>query len=196
MIINKNFKLKNPEEIEEFINRNEITPKLIKSIETPLFNQFPNSEITLEVCDALEWTDDTKLLINIRVNEDMFFNGILDNFNTIYREIQPILDEYVSTIVLFPEIENKKLDNVKMNSNSVVNLIARTAYFNTYNNYELIKEITLRDIPKEQQKEEIIEYYKTHDILDSWKISEELRLDTCDVEEILEELKQTGIIDE
>lgn len=35
---------------------------------------FPNSKITLEVCDSLEWTDNTKLLINISVNEDMFFN--------------------------------------------------------------------------------------------------------------------------
>lgn len=156
---------------------------------------FPNSKITLEVCDSLEWTDNTKLLINISVNEDMFFNELLDNFNNIYKEIQPILDEYVSTIVLFPEIENKRLDNVKMNSNSAINPIARTAYFNTYNNYELVKEITLRDIPKQQQTDEILQYSQTHDILDSWQIAEELRLETSAVEEILNELKQNGLID-
>lgn len=75
MILNKNFKLKKkPKDIEKFIKSNEITLKLIKSIENPLMETFPNSKITLEVCDSLEWTDNTKLLINISVNEDMFFN--------------------------------------------------------------------------------------------------------------------------
>ncbi len=196
MYLNKNFKLKNPKEVEHFIKENEITLKLIKSIEKPLINKFPHSEFTLEVCNSLEWTDDKKLLINISVSEDMFFNGLLDNFNGIYKEIQPILDEYVSTIVLFPEIKNKNLNNVKMNSNSAINLMARTAYFNTYNNYELIKEITLRDIPRKQQKEEIIQYCNTHDIIDSWDIAEKLRLESDDVEEILEELTQEQIINE
>lgn len=129
---------------------------------------FPNSKVILEVCNNIEWSDDAKLLVNIGVSEEMFFNGILDNFNGIYKEIQPILDEYVSTIVLFPEITGKDLRHVRMNSNSAINLLARTAYFNTYNGYEIPREITLRDIPKQQRKEEILEYCETHSVLDSW----------------------------
>lgn len=193
--LNKNYELKSPNDIEEFIKNNQITLKLLESIKRPLNDNFPNSRITLEVCDELEWTDDTKLLVNINVSEKMFFNGILSNFNLVYQEIQPILDEYVSTIVLFPEIENTDLDAVKMNSNSAINLLARTAYFNTYKNYEIEREITLRDIPKKQQKEEIINYTKNHDLIDSFEISDELRLDVNDVEEILEELQIENIIE-
>lgn len=193
--LNKNYELKSPNDIEEFIKNNQITLKLLESIKRPLNDNFPNSKITLEVYDELEWTDDTKLLVNINVSEKMFFNGILSNFNLVYQEIQPILDEYVSTIVLFPEIENTDLDAVKMNSNSAINLLARTAYFNTYKNYEIEREITLRDIPKKQQKEEIINYTKNHDLIDSFEISDELRLDVNDVEEILEELQIENIIE-
>lgn len=194
--LNAKYTLKSPETIEKFIEENEITCKLLKLIENPLGEYFPTSKISLEVCDKLEWSDDAKLLVNISVTEDMFFNGILDNFNAIYKETQPLLDEYVSTILLFPEIETKNLESVKMNSNSAINVIARTAYFNTYNNYEIEREITLRDIPKNQRKKEIIEYVKTHEVLDSWDIAEELRLETQEVEEILEELKNEEIIDE
>lgn len=192
--LNTNYEFKSPNEIEKFIQNNEITLKLLESIKNPLNNNFPNSRITLEVCDELEWTDDAKLLVNINVSEKMFFNGILNSFNQVYREIQPILDEYVSTIVLFPEIENIDLTDVKMNSNSAVNLLARTAYFNTYKNYEIEREITLREIPKKQQKEEIIDYVSNHDIIDSFEISDELRLDIDDIEEILDELRLNKVI--
>ena len=192
--LNSKYILISPETIDKFINENKITIKLLNQIEQPLKSNFPNSKISLEVCNQLEWTDDAKLLVNICVNKNMFFNGILDNFNNVYKEIQPILDEYVSTIVLFPEIRDENLNSVRMNSNSAINLIARTAYFNTYNGYEIQREITLRDIPKKQRKEEIISYCETHNILDSWKIAEELRLETNEVEEILDELKNEKII--
>ena len=194
--LNELYELKSPETIEKFIEENEITCELLNLIETPLTENFPTSKISLEVCDSIEWSDDTKLLVNILVSEDMFFNGILDNFNAIYKKTQPILDEYVSTIVLFPEIETKNLESVKMNSNSAINVIARTAYFNTYNDYEIEREITLRDIPKGQRKKEILEYAKTHDVLDSWDMAEDLRLEIPEVEEILEELTKEGLIDE
>lgn len=194
--LSENYELRSSNEIEKFIEENEITITLLDSIEEPLKNYFPNSKVSLEVCDKLEWSDDVKLLVNIGVSEEMFFNGILDNFNDIYKEIQPILDEYVSTIVLFPEIIGKNLKHVRMNSNSAINLLARTAYFNTYNGYEIQREITFRDIPKKQRKEEIVSYCETHDILDSWEIAEELRLETEEVEEILEELKKEKIITE
>lgn len=183
-----------PENVENFIAENEITIKLLDEIKNPLNDNFPDSKICLELCDELGWTDDTKLLVNISVDESMFFNGILDNFNNVYKEIQPILDTYVSTIVLFPQINGKNLDSVRMNNNSAVNLIARTAYFNTYNNYEIEMEMTLRDIPREQRKEEIIDYCKTHDVIDYFEIGYDLRLESDEVIEILEELKEEKII--
>ena len=115
--ITNNYTIIAPKKVEKFINENEITIKLLNQIEQPLRNNFPDSKISLELCDKLDWTDETKLLVNISVDEEMFFNGILDNFNNIYKAIQPILDTYVSTIVLFPEINNKKkkLSNIVMN---------------------------------------------------------------------------------
>ena len=192
--LNNNYTIIAPEKVEKFIEENKITIKLLDQIEQPLKNNFPESKIRLELCDKLDWTDDTKLLVNISVDENMFFNGILDNFNNVYKEIQPIIDTYVSTIVLFPEINGKNLDSVKMNNNSAINLIARTAYFNTYNDYEIEREITLRDIPREQQKKEIIDYCNTHEVIDSFEMSYELRLESDEVEEILEELKDEKFI--
>ena len=175
--ITNNYTIIAPKKVEKFINENEITIKLLNQIEQPLRNNFPDSKISLELCDKLDWTDETKLLVNISVDEEMFFNGILDNFNNIYKAIQPILDTYVSTTVLFPEINNKNMNSVRMNNNSAVNLIARTAYFNTYHNYEIEREITLRDIPREQQKEEIIQYCHEHDDIFAPDIEETLKLD-------------------
>jgi hypothetical protein len=185
-----------PKTVEKFIKENEITLKLLNDIELPLKENFPDSKISLEVCDDLEWVDDAKLLVNMSVDENMFFNGILDNFNNVYKEIQTYLDEYVSTIVLFPEINGKDLTPIRMNSNSAHNLIARTAYFNPGCNYEINIEITLREIPREQRREEILDYCKSHDTIDSSEIAFELRLESYEVNEILEELKNENIIDD
>ena len=185
-----------PKTVEEFIKENEITLKLLNDIELPLKENFPDSKISLEVCDDLEWVDDAKLLVNVSVDENIFFDGILDNFNNVYKEIQSYLDDYVSTIVLFPEINGKDLTPIRMNSNSVPNLIARTAYFNPGCNYEINIEITLREIPREQQREEILDYCKSHDTIDSSEIAFELRLESYEVNEILEELKNENMIDD
>lgn len=95
------------------------------------------------------------------VSEDMFFNGMLTHFNDIYKEIEPIIEDIENTVVLFPEINNKKFD--KMDNNSAINLIARTAYFNNYNDGIIQREMSFREIPKKQQIEEIIEYCKNHE---------------------------------
>ena len=47
--------------------------------------------------------------------------------------------------------------------NSAINLVARTAYFNNYNNGIIQREMSFRDVPKSQQVDEIIEYCKTHE---------------------------------
>ena len=154
---------------------------------------FPNSKYTLEICDKLKWTPETKLLLNIRVNEEMLFNGMVNHLNNIYKEIEPLIEDILCPVVLFPEIENKNFDDIKMKNNSLVNLIARTAYFNNDRNGIIPREMTLREIPKEQQVEEIINYCKRHE---NYKLSDllfDVQLDLFDVDTIIDELEEKGI---
>ena len=56
--------------------------------------------------------------------------------------------------------------------------------------------ITLRDIPYEQQKEEIIDYAEKHRVVDALEIADELKLDVFEVNEIMVELIKEGILEE
>lgn len=56
--------------------------------------------------------------------------------------------------------------------------------------------VTLRDIPYEQQREEIIAYAKSHDEFDAMDISDELLLDVFEVNDIMVELIKEGILEE
>ena len=56
--------------------------------------------------------------------------------------------------------------------------------------------ITLRDIPYEQQKEEIIDYAEKHRVVDALEIADELNLDVFGVNEIMVELIREGILEE
>ena len=131
-------------------------------------------------------------MLNVHVGEEMFFNGILNHFNDIYAEIEPLIEDILCPIVLFPHLQNEKYD--KVNNNSAINLIARTAYFNNDYDGSVEREILIRDIPREQQKKEIIEYCQNHDDIFAPDIEEELKLDFCDICEILDELEDEGII--
>ena len=113
---------------------------------------FPNAELSLEVSNNIEWTTETKLLVNIDVEEEMFFNCMVDHMNSIYKEIEPLIEDIFCPIVLFPGIQNKNFK--KWNNYSVINLMARTSYFNNNNDGTIEREITIRDIPYEQQKQE------------------------------------------
>ena len=143
------------QEINDFVDSNENTLKILSSMEPHLLKYFPQSRFSLEICDSLGWTTETKLLLNVHVNEEIFFNGMLSHFNEIYLEIEPVIGDMENTVVLFPEINGKKYD--KLSNNSAINLIARTAYFNNYNNGIIQREMSFREIPKSQQVEEIIE---------------------------------------
>lgn len=57
-----------------------------------------------------------------------------------------------------------------------------------------LNEITLRDIPKQQQKNEIIAYLKEKGVADALEVSEALLLDIFDVNNIMIELKNEGIL--
>lgn len=193
MEISDNFYLKSPEKIEEFINDHEKTIEIINAIEPHLIKYFPKSKYSLEVSDELGWTTETKLLLNIRVNDRMFFNGMVDHMNTIYKEIEPLIEDILCPVVLFPEIENKNFDDIKMKNNSAVNLIARTTYFNNDRNGIIQREMTLREIPKEQQVEEIINYCKEHENPKLSDLLFDLQLDLFDVDTIIDELEEKGI---
>ena len=56
--------------------------------------------------------------------------------------------------------------------------------------------ITLRDIPYQQKREEIIAYAKSHDEFDAMDISDELLLDVFEVNDIMVELIKEGILEE
>ena len=77
--------------------------------------------------------------------------------------------------------------------NSAINLVARTAYFNNYNNGIIQREMSFRDIPKSQQVDEIIEYCKTHENPNISDIVFDLQLELFAVDDIIDELEQEGI---
>lgn len=190
--LNNDYVLISPEkQINDFIDSNENTLKILDAMEPHLIRHFPDSKFSLEVCDSLGWTTESKLLLNVQVSEDMFFNGMLDHFNDIYKEIEPVIEDIENTVVLFPEITGKEFD--RLSNNSAINLIARTAYFNNYNNGIIQREISFREIPKSQQIEEIIEYCKTHDNPNISDIVYDLQLSLFEVDDILDELEQKGM---
>ena len=76
---------------------------------------------------------------------------------------------------------------------SAINLIARTAYFNNDFDENFQREITLREIPKEQQITEIIEYCKSHKNPNLSDMVFDLQLDLFDVDRIIDELEEQGI---
>ena len=190
--LKNNYILISPEkDIAEFINHNKDTLKIINAMEPHLITHFPNNEFSLELCDNLGWTTETKLLLNVRVGEEMFFNGMLDHFNNIYKEIEPVIEDIENTVVLFPEIIDKNFD--KLSNTSVINVIARTAYFNNYNNGMIQKEMSFREIPKSQQITEIIDYCKTHPNPNISDIVYDLQLELFSVDDIIAELEEQGI---
>lgn len=193
MQISEKFYLKSPEEIEEFVEKNDKTIEIINALEPRLQKHFPESQYSLEVCNELGWTTEPKLLLNIRVSEGMFFNGMVNHMNSIYKEIEPIIEDILCPVVLFPEIENKNFDAIRMENNSVVNLIARTTYFNNDRNGIIQREMTLREIPKEQQVEEILDYCQKHPNPNLSDLLFELQLDLLEVDAILDELEDKGI---
>lgn len=190
--IEKNFTLISPpESIEEFINKNKNTIKVLNAIEPQLNKYFPNTEFSLEICDTLGWTTETKLLLNVIVSEEMFFNGMLDYFNNIYKEIEHIIENIENTVVLFPQIKNKSFE--RMNNSSALNLIARTAYFNNYNDGIIQREVNFRDIPKQQQIEEIKQYCENHENPNISDIIYDLQLTLFEVDDVITELEEKGI---
>lgn len=192
--LSNNYELVSPERVEKFLGENEVAGEIISAMDSHLHESFPDAEFSLEVSDNIDWTTETKLLLNVAVSDEVFFNGMLDRFNDIYAQIEPLIWDILCPVVLFPQIKNKSFDNV--DNNSAINLIARTAYFNNDYDGTIECEIALRDVPRVQQKQEIIEYCKTHDDIFAPDIEEELQIDFQDVCYILDELEIEGKIHE
>ena len=194
---NMNYNLKstysltsNADEIRDFIETHKNTLEILNTIEPKLIGYFPNTEFSLELCDDLQWTTESKLLVNVHVDEEMFFNRILNHFNEIYKEIDYLIEDIFCPIVLFPSLANEKYD--KMTYDCAINLVARTAYFNSDFDKNFQREMSLRDIPKSQKVEEIIEYCKKHPSPDISDIVYDLQLDLFDVDDIIDELESNG----
>ena len=189
--LKRDYEFVSPEnEICEFINTNKNTIEILNEIRPDLVKYFPDSTVSLEISDELDWTTERKLLVNVSVEEETFFNGMLTRFNEIYQTIDYLIEDIFCPIVLFPKLGNDNYD--RMSYYSPINLIARTAYFNSDFDKNMQREMTLRDIPKSQKKEEILEYLKNHPSPDLSDIVFDLRLDLFDVDEIIDELKEEG----
>ena len=189
--LKRDYEFVSPEnEINEFINTNKNTIEILNEIRPDLVKYFPDSTVSLEISDELDWTTERKLLVNVSVEEETFFNQILLYFNEIYRKIDYLIEDIFCPIVLFAELGNDNYD--RMSYYSAINLIARTAYFNSDFDKNMQREMTLREIPKSQKKEEILEYCKNHPSADISDIVFDLRLDLFDVDEIIDKLKEEG----
>ncbi len=190
--LNQKFKLISPEnKINKFVETNDKTFEILNTISPLLVNYFPDTTFSLELCDRLEWTTEEKLLINVHVNEHTFFNGILTHFNEIYEKIDYLIEDIFCPIVLFPHLSNESYD--KMGCDSAINLIAKTAYFNSDFDKNLQREMSLREIPKSQMKREIIEYCRNNPNPDLSDIVFDLQLDLFDVDTIIDEIESEGL---
>ncbi|MBQ6630476.1 MAG: hypothetical protein IJH65_16875 [Methanobrevibacter sp.] len=189
---NNEYILISPEnQIKKFIEENENTREILEAITPQLKKHFPNSKLSLEICNSLTWTTETKLLVNVNVSEEMFFNEMITHFNEIYETINPLIEDIFCPIVLFPDLGNDKYD--KFSYDCAINLIARTSYFNSDFDKNLQREMSLRDIPKSQKEKEIIEYLNIHENVDLSDLVFDLQLDLFDVDDILDELAEKGI---
>lgn len=178
-------------EILKFIADNKNTLEILNAIKSDLMESFPDTEFSLELCNSLKWTTEEKLLVNVHVNEETFFNGMLTHFNEIYEKIDPLIEDIFCPIVLFPDLSNENYD--KMSYNSAINLIARTAYFNNDFDKNMQREMSLREIPKTQMENEIIQYCKKHPNPDFSDVVYDLQLDIFDVDDIIDKLESSGM---
>lgn len=183
--------LSDKNEIDEFIKHNENTQEILDYISPHLSKRFPNSRFSLELCDELEWTTEKKLLVNVHVTHEIFFNGMISKFNEIYEKIDFLTEDIFCPIVLFPNLENENYDRIERDC--VINLVARTAYFNNDFDKNMQREMSIRDIPKELQEKEIISYCKSHPNPDLSDIVYDLQLDLFDVDDITDELEERGV---
>ena len=66
---NNEYILISPEnQIKKFIEENENTREILEAITPQLKKHFPNSKLSLEICNSLTWTTETKLLVNVNVS--------------------------------------------------------------------------------------------------------------------------------
>lgn len=190
----QSFNLKEPSEIKDFIERNQNIRIMLNEVKPKLNKYFPESKLTLELCDNLKWSDDIKLLINIDVDETMFYNGLINNLNNIYDNISHLREDVSNDIVLFPKLISETLYSQNINPDRLCNYIARECYFNSENKgVKIVKEIRIREIPKKQKINEIIQYCSTHNKPHITDIVNDLSLDLVETDEIIDDLFEKGI---
>lgn len=94
---------------------------------------------------------------------------------------------------------------VSWNAFEKINELVDDGFFNDVDDFinEAISEklgdmeaVTLRDVPYEHQRREIIDYAKSHDDFDAIDVSDELLLDVFEVNDIIAELIKERILEE
>ena len=81
--LTKSYRLKSAkEDIDEFVRNNENASEILEAIKPELINHFTNNTYSLEICDKLSWTSEKKLLVNVHMSDEMFFNGMLNHLMT------------------------------------------------------------------------------------------------------------------
>ena len=178
-------------DVNQFLNENEKALEIFYCMDNQLSKHFPNSRFSLELCDKLTWTTEIKLLLNVHMTKEMFFRDVLNHFNDIYDEISPLIEDCLCPVVLFPLIFDECFD--RFGKYSAINLIAKTAYFNNDFDENFQREMTIREIPKDQQVKEIIEYCNNHDNTNISDMVFDLQLDLFDVDRIIDELEEKEI---
>ena len=75
--------------------------------------------------------------------------------------------------------------------------LLRDFYYSTYNVVsDYNEEISIRDLSREELKNEIINFSKFHDFVDALEISSALNLDVFEVNDVLTELIREGLFEE
>lgn len=178
-------------ELEGFIDKNPAAIEILNEMHPEILRHFPDSKPSLELCNELKWTTERKMLVNIHVSEETFFNCMLECLNDIYEKTEPLLEDVIFPVVLFPNLSNEKYDMFARYG--TINLIAQTAYFNGEFDENFQREMTIREIPKERQIEEILRYCRSHENPNISDIVFDLQLDLFDVDDIIDELEEDGI---
>lgn len=91
---------------------------------------------------------------------------------------------------------NSYSNDDKLNSkNCTTSVLSYNSISNPIQKDETV-ELFIRNVPYEEKKEMIIDYAEIHDVVDALEIADSLQLDVFEVNEIMSELIDEGILRE
>lgn len=99
-MLNKFYEIKNPSEVELFIEKHENLFKLLDETKSHLKEAFPYGKFELEMSPDLSGEGNDTLLVNIFVDNETFNNGFTDRILEIDMKILPLQKELDLTMQL------------------------------------------------------------------------------------------------